>query len=179
MHNLLRMFVNAAALLLEATDQQLDQRGAKKAVASIWSQLPMMSNEVLQCAEELMDDPSRSIHLPHENERKWLKALIDELGAPSDRPQLTADDSWKSITHGVAWFAFCLREASSYAKDEEYGAAGFRQVCEMLQSMDSEEQAVVVAGVTEASVQFDRSEVRQPRITEAYDELLSYATKQG
>lgn len=173
MHNILRMFVTSVALLFEAKRDQIDKRGAEKAVATIWPLLTSLSTDVLQVTEELMDEPTRSIHDPHPNERKWLKAIIDELGSPSEQPILTSDDSWKTLTHGIAWFAFCLREAGSYAENPEYGKTGFERICGMIGSLDDDEKALIAAGITESTLRFDASEVRYSQITDAFDKLLS------
>ena len=175
MHDLLRIFVSASAILLEGTDEQLDVPGAEKAVASFWSHLRTFPHQVLRTAEELLDEPGSSQVSAHPNEKRWLKAIIDELGAPADRSMMSVDDAWKTVVHAIAWFGFCLKESASYASESDYGMEGFASICDMVERAASEAQTMFVAGVTEAVLQFEAAAVANRRIAEAYDEMMSYA----
>lgn len=172
MHNILRLFITTSAYLLDAKEDQVDLPGSKKAIASIWYHLPSLHREVLGVAEDLKDDSTRSVYEPHPNEEKWLNAIIDELGSPSEQPMLNDFDSWATLSHGIAWFAFCLRDTSTYATDKNYGKRGFEQIREMLAQADEDEKVLLVAGITQATIQFDASEARYRQITATYDALL-------
>lgn len=173
MHNILRSFVSATSLLMDASDEQIDQRGRTKAVSTVWAEMPNMSADVIKIAEQLLDDPSLAAGEPCKNERQWLKAVIDEVGTTSEQPPQSDEESWSSIARFTAWLAFCLNQSKSYAKDSEYGQNGFSQICKQIEQADDYEKSILTAAITEASAHLGSQESESSKeIVSTYDELV-------
>lgn len=173
MHNILRAFVSATSLLIDATDEQIDERGRTKAVSSVWAEMPNMSADVIQMAEQLLDDPSLAGGEPGKNEKQWLKAVIDEVATASEQPPQSNEESWSSIARFTAWLAFCLNQSKSYAKDTEYGQNGFQQIRKLIEGADDFEKSVLITAITEASAHVESQESETSKeIVSTYDELI-------
>ncbi len=70
MYNILRAYMTASRLLIDATEEQIDERGRTKAVASVWAEMPQMSSDVIQIADQLMDNPELANGEVHETEER-------------------------------------------------------------------------------------------------------------
>ena len=155
MHNMLRAFVTATILVEQADEDQIDQRGAKKALGTVWAQLSSLHANVIGVAQELFDDPRLANAEPHELESQWLRAVIDEVGTPSTAPALNEDDSWAWLARSTAWLAFCLAQTESYARDGTYGQRGFEQIYAMLAQADDFEKLSAFAAITAAGAHLE------------------------
>ena len=177
MHTLLRAFVTATSLIEQATETQIDQKGAKKALATVWADLPRLDRAVIAAAEELLDDSTLANGSARDDESRWLKAVIDEVGTPApEGPVCNESESWKSMARSTAWLAFCLRQAGSYAQDADYAEQGFAQVCQLLTQSDEYERAVIFASVNEAALHIESmGSPLAMQIKSTYDELLAPA----
>lgn len=173
MHNILRAYVTATSLLIDANDEQVDQGGSKKAVSSVWAEMPTMSADLIHIAEELLEDPSLAVGEPCKNEEQWLKAVIDEVATASEQPPLTDEASWSSIARYTAWLTFCLNQSSSYAVDSEYGRKGFEQIRNLIEEADDFEKSILIAAITEASAHIESTaSATSKEIVSTYDELV-------
>ena len=173
MHNILRAYVTATSLLIDATDEQIDARGSKKAVSSVWAEMPSMSADVIHVAEQLLEDPSLAAGEASEKEEQWLKAVIDEVATSSDQPPHSDEDSWARIARYTAWLAFCLNQSSSYAQDTEYGREGFELIRNLVEQADDFEKSILVAAITEASAHIESTASETSKeIMSTYDELV-------
>ena len=173
MHNILRAYVTATSLLIDASEEQIDERGRTKAVSTVWAEMPKMSGDLITVAEQLLEDPSRAEGEPCNNEEQWLKAVIDEVATTTDEALLSDEDSWSSIARYTAWLAFCLNQSTGYASDGEYGRTGFQQVRELLAAADDYEKTVVVTAITEAGTHLESTGSETSKaIVSSYDELV-------
>ncbi len=173
MHTILRAFVTATNLLIDATEEQIDARGGKKAISSVWAEMPNMSADVIQVAEQLLDDPTLAKGEPCRNEGRWLKAVVDEVATTSEQPPQSDEASWSSIARFTAWLAFCLNQSKAYAKDAEYGQNGFNQICKLIEEADDFEKSILTTAITEASAHLESQESETTKeIVSTYDELV-------
>lgn len=173
MHNILRTYVTATSLLVDADSEQIDERGRLKAVSSVWAEMPRMSADVIHVAEELIREPDTANGEPCNNEERWLKAVIDEVATTTDQPQHSTEESWAKLARSIAWLSFCLKQASSYAEDSEYGEQGFDAVCRLLAEADDLERALLTTAITEASTHIESTgSVTCRDIVQVYDELV-------
>ena len=174
MHTILRAFVTATIHVQEASETQIDQRGAKKTLGAVWSELPRLDAQVIRVAEELSDEPSQYPGDAHSLEPQWLKAIIDEVGTPSTTDTMDGNESWAWLARNTAWLAFCLAQAEGYASDGSYGRKAFDQVRETLAAADEFEKPLILATVTEAGTHFESTESGMARqIVEVYDRLIA------
>lgn len=173
MHNILRAYVTATRLLIDATEDQIDDRGRSKAVATAWAEMPLMSGDVIHIAEQLREDPSLASGEPHQSEEGWLKAVIDEVATTGSEPAHSTEESWATLARAIAWLAFCLKQATSYAEDKNYGNEAFYQIRSQIEAADEFEKSLVVSAVTGATAHLDstRSPATQ-EIVAVYDELV-------
>jgi len=173
MHNILRAFVTATRLLIDASEEQIDERGRTKSVSSVWAEMPTMSADVIQVAEQLLDDPSLAAGEPCKNEKQWLKAVIDEVATTSEQPPQSDEDSWSSIARFTAWLAFCLKQSTTYAKDPDYGKNGFEQIRKLIEKADDFEKSTLIAAITAASSHMEsQGSEASKEIVSTYDELV-------
>ena len=70
MHTLLRTFVAASAYVQDASDEQIDRRGGRRALASVWSELGRLDRCAITAAEELRDDPQSAVGDAHPEEEQ-------------------------------------------------------------------------------------------------------------
>lgn len=173
MHTILRAYVTATSFLIDATDEQIDTRGSKKAVSSVWAEMPNLSADVIHIAEQLLDDPTLAAGEPSAKEEYWLKAVVDEVATASDYPPMTDEASWSSMARYTAWLAFCLKQSSNYATDPEYGKNGFEKIRELIEGSDDFEKSILVAAITEASAHIESTaSVTSKDIVASYDDLV-------
>lgn len=155
MYNILRAFVTATILVEQADVDQIDQRGAKKALGAVWAQVSCLHHTVITVAQELFDDPQLALSQADALESQWLRAVIDEVGTPSTEPELNEADSWAWLTRSTAWLTFCLAQAGAYAKDSSYGERGFEQIRGILAQADDFEKTIAFAAITEADTHLE------------------------
>lgn len=173
MHTLLRAFVTATAQIQEADAHQIDQRGARKALGTVWSELPSLDARIIEVAEELSDEPSRYAGEAHASESPWLNAVIDEVGTPSSGATMDENASWAWIARSTAWLGFCLAQAEGYASDAGYAREAFDQIRDTLAEADEFEKAVILAAVSEAGAHLESTDSKSARqVVEVYDQLI-------
>lgn len=173
MHNILRAYVTATSLLIDASEEQIDERGRTKAVSTVWAEMPKMSADLINVAEQLLEDPSLASGEPCKNEEQWLKAVIDEVATTSEQTPLSDEESWSSVARYTAWLAFCLNQSTGYAKDADYGRTGFEQVRDLLGGADDFEKSVVVSAITEAGTHLESTGSETSKaIVATYDALV-------
>jgi|GEM_PF-4253117 len=173
MHNILRAYVTASSLLLDADEKQIDERGRTKVVSSVWAEMPRMSADVIHVAEELMEEPKNANGEPSEKEEQWLKAVVDEVATKTEEPLHSTEDSWATLARSTAWLAFCLRQAGSYAEDPDYGERGFETVCSLLSGADELEKTLAKTAITAASTHIESTgSLTSKEIVKVYDELV-------
>lgn len=173
MYNILRAFVTATILVEQAREDQIDRRGAKKALGTVWAELPRLHRGVISVAHELIDDAQLGNSDPHELESRWLRAVIDEVGTPSSEPGLSENESWSWLTRSTAWLTFCLDQAAAYAKDADYGKRGVEQIQGMLAQADEFEKTMAFASITEAGAHLESTgSVMARQVSDTYGQLI-------
>ena len=174
MYNIVRTYITTCILVMRGEEDQIDQNGRDKVIASVWAELPKLHAEIRSAVQQLLDEPSVA-HVPaHDEEPQWLSAIRDEFeaNAVDEGNRLDETDSWSELVRHIAILAFCLRQASQYAPDRAYGQEGFERIKSSLAALGQDEAVFVDLSFTRLIGQVEASGVPQREfILETYSQL--------